>query len=143
MPKALGQNLKFCQYFKYCHSFGKANSERFWTMGIWKSWNRHLGISIVTGSGIGIGIEKNIFCLQKFFWKNRICFFLGLFMASLPLCYKYLFLYDFLFIHPKVSIGVLEKGYLNFRKYPFICVLKKLSKISAYFQAKNQRWSPF
>ena len=38
---------------------------------------------------------------------------------------QYLFLYDFLFIHLKVSIGVLEKGYLNIRKYPSIVVLKK------------------
>ena len=38
---------------------------------------------------------------------------------------QYLFLYDFLFIHLKASIGVLEKGYLNIRKYPSIGVLKK------------------
>ena len=35
------------------------------------------------------------------------------------------FLYDFLYIHSKASIGVLEKGYLNIRKHPFIGVLKK------------------
>ena len=45
-------------------------------------------------------------------------------MVSVPLCYKYLFLYDFLFIHLKASIGVLEKGYLNIRKHPSIGVLK-------------------
>ena len=42
-------------------------------------------------------------------------------MASAQLCYKY----DFLVIHPKVSIGVLEKDYLNFRKHPSVGVLKK------------------
>ena len=46
-------------------------------------------------------------------------------MVSVPLCYKYLCLYDFLFNHSKASIGVLEKGYLNIRKYPSIGVLKK------------------
>ena len=30
-------------------------------------------------------------------------------MASVPLCYKYLFLYDFLFIHPKVFIDFCRK----------------------------------
>ena len=45
-------------------------------------------------------------------------------MVSVPLCYKCLFLYDFLFIHLKASIGVLEKGYLNIRKHPSIGVLK-------------------
>ena len=42
--------------------------------------------------------------------------FLWLIMASATLCYQYLFLYDFLFIHSKMSIGVLEKGYLNLMK---------------------------
>ena len=46
-------------------------------------------------------------------------------MVSVPLCYKYLFFYDFLFIHSKASIGVLEKGYLNIRKHPSIGDLKK------------------
>ena len=46
-------------------------------------------------------------------------------MVPVPLCYKYLFVYDFLFIHSKASIGVLEKGYLNIRKHPSIGVLKK------------------
>ena len=34
-------------------------------------------------------------------------------MVSVALCYKYLVLYDFLFIKSKASIGVLEKSYLN------------------------------
>ena len=46
-------------------------------------------------------------------------------MASVPLCYKYLFLYDFQFINSKASIGVLKKGFLNFQKHQFIGVLKK------------------
>ena len=46
-------------------------------------------------------------------------------MASVPLYYKDLFLYDFQFTHPKASIGVLEKGYFNFRKHPSIAVSKK------------------
>ena len=33
---------------------------------LWKSWHRHLGISIgIDDVGIGIGIAKNLFCLAK------------------------------------------------------------------------------
>ena len=46
-------------------------------------------------------------------------------MASVPLCYKYLFRYDFLLAHPHVSTGFLEKRYLNYQKHPSIRVLKK------------------
>ena len=46
-------------------------------------------------------------------------------MVSVPLCYKYLLLYDFLFICSKASIGVVEKGYLNIRRHPSISFLKK------------------
>ena len=46
-------------------------------------------------------------------------------MVSVPLCYKYLFLYNFLFIHSKAFIGVLEKDYLNIWKHAPISVLKK------------------
>ena len=45
-------------------------------------------------------------------------------MVSVPLCYEYLVLYDFLFIKSKVSIGVLEKSYLNIRKHPSWCFKK-------------------
>ena len=77
---------------------------------------------------LGIGIsasassqQKIQFCLQKLFFESSICSFLCLVMASVQLCYKY----DFLFIDPKTSIGVLEKGYLNFRNHPSVGVLKK------------------
>ena len=36
-----------------------------------------------------------------------------------------LFLYDFLFIHPKAVHWFLEKGNFNFQKHPSIGVLKK------------------
>ena len=88
---------------------------------IWKSWHLHRIISIV----IGIGVAKNLFLPPEFFLKKyNIYVFLCLVMVSVPPCYKYLFLYDFLFIHSKASIGVLEKGYLNIWKNPSICVLK-------------------
>ena len=35
------------------------------TRAIWKSLHRHLGISIGTDVGNGIGITKNLFCLAK------------------------------------------------------------------------------
>ena len=100
---------------------------------IWKSWHRHLSISIV----IGIGIAKKLFLPSEFFLKKKVdhlCSFLCLVMVSVPLCYKYLVLYDFLFIQSKASIGVLEKSYLNIRKHPSWCFKKTTApKISAYF----------
>ena len=101
---------------------------------IWKSWHRHLSISIV----IGIGIAKKV---------EYLCSFLCLVMVSVPLCYKYLVLYDFLFIQSKASIGVLEKSYLNIRKHPSWCFKKttapKISAYFAYFPAKHPGSSSF
>ena len=67
-------------------------------------------------SALASVFQNFYFCLKSF-W----CFV----MISVPLCCKYLLLYDFLFIHPKNSIGVLEKCYLNFRKHLSIAVFKK------------------
>ena len=101
---------------------------------IWKSWHRHLSISIV----IGIGIAKKV---------EYLCSFLCLVMVSVPICYKYLVLYDFLFIKSKASIGVLEKSYLNIRKHPSWCFKKttapKISAYFAYFPAKHPGLSSF
>ena len=99
---------------------------------IWKSWLQHLSISIV----IRIGIAKKLFLPSEFFLKKveYLCSFLCLVMVSVPLCYKYLVLYDFLFIQSKASIGVLEKSYLNIRKHPCWCFKKTTApKISSYF----------
>ena len=53
-------------------------------------------------------------------------------MASVPLCYKYLFLYDFLFMFLKASIGLLKKG--NLEASVHWCFEKITApKISAYF----------
>ena len=106
---------------------------------IWTSCHQHLSISIV----IGIGIAKKLFKKIEY-----LCYFLCLVMVLVPLCYKYLFLYDFLFIHSKTSIGVLEKGYLNIRKYPSNWCFKKttapkISSYFAYFPAKHPGWSSF
>ena len=101
---------------------------------IWKSWHRHLSISIV----IGIGIAKKV---------EYLCSFLCLVMVSVPLCYKYLVLYDFLSIKSKASIGVLEKSLLNIRKHPSWRFKKTTApKISAHFAcfpAKHPRLSSF
>ena len=67
-------------------------------------------------------------------------------MVSVPLYYKYLVLYDFLFVQSKASIGVLEKSDLNIRKHPF-CFKKttapKISTYFAYFPAKHPGLSSF
>ena len=82
-----------------------------------RHWNRHWHRRC----------KKIILAFRIFFLKKIEYFysFLCLVMTSVPFCYKYLFLYDFLFIYLKVSIGVLEKGNLNVRKHPSISALKK------------------
>ena len=78
--------------------------------------------------GIRISVSASSFksalasALQKVYLKNNIFMF---FLVLSYVRYKYLYLYDFLYIHSKASIGVLEKDYLNIRKHPSIGVLKK------------------
>ena len=79
--------------------------------------------------------KKIIFAIRIFFFKvEYLCSFLCLVMVSVALCYKYLVLYDFLFIQSKASIGVLEKSYLNIRKHPSWC-FKKTCLIDVYLHA--------
>ena len=53
---------------------------------------------------------KHFFWLQKSFLKIEYLFsFLFLVMASVPPCYKSLFLYDLLSIYPKTFIGVIYR----------------------------------
>ena len=117
----------------------KQQSKGAFIEAIWKSWHRHLSISIV----IIIGIAKKLFCHQNFFFFFKVeylCSFLRLVTVSVPLCYKYLVLY-------KTSIGVLEKSFLNIRKYPSWCLKKttalKISAYFAYFPAKHPGLSSF
>ena len=123
---------------------GSSNQKLFFMKAIWKSWLWHLSISIV----IGNGIAKKLFLPSDFFFKvEYLCSFLCLVIVSVPLCYKYLVLYDFLFIKSKASIGALEKSYLNIRKHPSWCFKETTaSKISAYFAcfpAKHPRLRSF
>ena len=68
-------------------------------------------------------------------------------MVSVPLCYKYLVLYDFLFIQSKASIGVLEKSYLNIWKHSSRYFKKttapKIFAYFAYFPVKHPGLSSF
>ena len=94
-----------------------------------------IGISASASSSATI-LQKKYFCHENFFLEKveYLCSFSCLVMVSVPLCYEYLVLYDFLFIKSKVSIGVLEKSYLNIRKHPSWCFKKTTApKISAYF----------
>ena len=120
--------------FSFNSIIGKQQPKVLFIEAIWKSWHRHLSISIV----IGIGIAKKV---------EYLCSFLCLVMVSVPLCYKYLVLFDFLFIKSKASIGVLEKSYLNIRKHPSWCFKKttapKISAYFAYFPAKHPALSSF
>ena len=131
--------------FSFNSFIRKQQPKDVFTEAIWKSWHRYLSISIV----IGIGIAKNYFCCQNFFFLKKVeylCSFLCLVMVSVPLCYKYLVLYDFLSIKSKASIGVLEKSFLNIRKHPSWIKKKTAPKISAYFAyfpAKHPRLSSF
>ena len=75
-----------------------------------------------------------------------MCPFLCLVIASVLLCYKYLFLYDFLFIYPKASIGVREKvRVIEFSEASDHWFIEKITapKISAYFPPKHPGWSLF
>ena len=55
-------------------------------------------------------------------------------MASVPLCYKYLFLYDFLFIHPKLSVGFCRKRLFGLSETSVHCCFGKITvpKVYAY-----------
>ena len=111
------------------------------------SGNLGTGIS-ASASSLATALQKNYFCHQNFFFKvEYLCSFLCLVMVSVPLCYKYLVLYDFLFIQSKASIGVLEKSYLNIRKHPCWCFKKttapKISAYFAYFPAKHRALGSF
>ena len=114
----------------------KASARNFHSIQLLGSSNQKVVLSRPFGNlGIGISalawsltsaLRKIYFCLQNFFLKiEYLCYYLCLVMVSVPLCYKYLFLYDFLFIYSKASIGVLEKGYLNIRRHLSIGVLRK------------------
>ena len=80
--------------------------------------------------------KKIVFAIRIFFLKKfeYLCSFLCLVMVSVPLCCKYLVLYDLLFIQSKASISVLEKSYLNIPKHSPWCFKKATApKVSAYF----------
>ena len=113
---------------------------------------RNLGIGISASvSSLATALQKNNFYHQNFFFfflkVEYLCSFLWLVMVSVPLCYKYLVLYDFLSIKSKASIGVLEKSSLNIWKHLSWCFKKttapKISACFAYFPAKHPRSSSF
>ena len=120
--------------FSFNSIIRKQQPKSFFIEVIWKSWHRHLSISIAIGIDIA---KKKSFLSSDFFLKKKIeylCSFLCLVMVWVPRCYKYFVLYNFLFIQSKASIGILEKSYLNIRKHPSWCFEKKTApKISAYF----------
>ena len=104
--------------------------------------NLDIGIS-VSASSLPSALQKNYFAIRIFFFFLKVeylCSFLRLVTVLVPLCYKYLVLY-------KTSIGVLEKSFLNIRKYPSWCFKKttalKISAYFAYFPAKHPGLSSF
>ena len=119
-----------------------------WKMFLSKSFgNLGTGIS-ASASSLATALQKKLFLPSEFFFKKveYLCSFLRLVMISAPLCYKYLVLYDFLFIQWK-AIGVLEKSYLTIRKHPYWRFKKttapKISAYFAYFPAKHPGVSSF
>ena len=128
--------------FSFNSIIRKQQPKVLFSEAIWKSWHRHLSIII------GNGITKKVFLPWELKEKvEYLCSFLCLVIVSVPLCYKYLVLNDFLFIKLKVSIGVLEKSYLNIRKHPSWCFKKatapEISAYFAYFPAKHPALSSF
>ena len=112
--------------------------------------NLGIGISASASSSATVLQKKKIFCHENFFFFKKVeylCSFFCLVIVSVPLCYKYLVLYDFRFIKSKASIGVLEKSYLNIRKHPSWRFRKttapKISAYFAYFPVKHPALSSF
>ena len=108
----------------------------------------NLSIRILAStSSLALPLQRFYFGFPKFLFEiiEHSRSFLCLVTASVPLCYKYLFLQDFLFIYQKPSIGVLEKSNLNFQKHQSIAVIKTITapEISANFLSKHPGWSPF
>ena len=74
-------------------------------------------------------MHKFYSCLMKFYFEKKYSFyvpytsifFLALsYLAWASFCYNNSFLYDTLFTRPEAFDGILEKGCLNSRKYPYI-----------------------
>ena len=124
----------------------------------WKSWHRHLNISIVTGIGIGIGTAKNLFLPSEIFFKkqntmfflvlsySKVRNFLGYSVSTtlLQILISLRFpIHPFkgvhwcsrkrLFKHSKASV------YWRFEKI----TAPKISGYFAYFPAKHPGWSSF
>ena len=105
---------------------------------IWKSQHHYL----VSATAL----QKNCFFFRK---KQYLCLitsilFPTLYSAPLLLCHKYLFLYDFQFIHPFRHPSVFyKKGSFNFWKHPSIGVLIKnlLLNFLGNFPVKHPWWS--
>ena len=86
--------------------------------------------------------KKFIFAFRNCFEKiEYLCIFWFLVMTSVPLCCKYLFLYDLYSIctiQPQASIGVIEKGCLSFQKHPSIgIVIKQLLRKFLHTSQQN------
>ena len=130
--------------FSFNSFIRKQQTNGVFTEAIWKSWHRHLRISIV----IGIGIAKNYFCYQNLFFLKKVeylCSSLCLVMVSVPPCYKYLVLYDFLFIQSNCVHWCSRKKAIWTFGSTHPGVLKKTTapKISACFPAKHPELSSF
>ena len=145
--------------WKICHSIqllGSSNPKFFLSRPF---RNLGIGISASASSSATVLQKRKFLPWEFFFFKKRIfrieylfiveylCSFLCLVIVSVPLCYKYLVLYDFRFIKSKAYIGVLEKSYLNIRKHPSWRFRKttapKISAYFAYFPAKHPALSSF
>ena len=112
---------------------------------IWKSWHRHLSISIA----IGIGIAKKLFLPSEFFLNNRI------FMLFLVLSYGISTNLLQILISLRFPIHPFKGVYWCSRKRLFEhseasihwCFKKtaapKISAYFAYFPANHPGWSSF
>ena len=84
------------------------------------------------------------FAFKSFFEKTAFLFLLVLIYGISTTLLQILISLRFIFIHQKASVGVLERGYLNFRKDPSPSGLKVTAPIiPAYFLAKYSGWSSF
>ena len=113
---------------------------------IWKSWHRHLSISIV----IGNDIAKKLFLRTDFVFKKKQNIYI---LSCAQLWYQYYFATNTQFSTISYSssqrrpLAFQTKSYFNIWKHPFWC-FKKITapKMSAYFESfpvKHPRLSFF
>ena len=138
---------QYC-FDKYQSFFFNFSSVLVWLLSqdilkaIWQSWHQCYIIKVIinTASAMAWAYKNFIFLLQIFFGQNSASvsdaplysFFWFSYLVSISLWYNYSFLYNFLPIHWKASIGVRDKWMFEFLEAPIHYCFGKISHLE-YF----------